>query len=97
MIAAPAQSHRDTCGRGVVREGEHEEERRGKCEDIDDPEAGESVRVPHASYDLSSFEMQQMIRQTARQYGEREFDARARVNTACQYAEWQSGVASGAC
>jgi hypothetical protein len=38
---------------------ESESDARGKCEDIDDPEAGESVSVPHASYAVSSVEMQQ--------------------------------------
>ncbi|WP_244816165.1 hypothetical protein [Caballeronia sp. Lep1P3] len=45
---------------------ENMQDMRGKCRDIDDPEAGESVRVPHASYDLSSFEMQQNDRCPAR-------------------------------
>ncbi|MDR5854081.1 hypothetical protein P9239_13645 [Caballeronia sp. LZ062] len=55
-----------------------------------DPELAKAVRVPQASYGLSSVEMQQIIRRAEGSKEAREFAARARVHIACQYAERQS-------
>ena len=68
---------------------ERERNARGNCKDIDDLKAGESVRVSHASCDLSSVDVQQNDRRRGVVDAAVALRATARVSAADEIARYR--------